>query len=113
MRRTAGGRIDAGVLLLLTPVMWGATFPGAKLALRYLPPFAFMAWTRILGALSILVLIPLIRRTAGGGEGRTGRDRRGWPARRSDQCGARRSGRGHLGEFEFGADPRPFRRAEL
>ena len=76
MRRTAGGRIDAGVLLLLTPVMWGATFPGAKLALRYLPPFAFMAWTRILGALSILVLIPLIRRTAGGGEGRTGRDRR-------------------------------------
>jgi drug/metabolite transporter (DMT)-like permease len=54
-------RVDPGVLLLITPLLWGVTFPGAKLALDHLPPFAFMAWTRGLGFLSILVLIPLLR----------------------------------------------------
>ncbi len=54
-------RVDAGFLLLLTPVLWGATFPGGKLALRHLPAFTFMAWTRGLGFLSILALVPLLR----------------------------------------------------
>jgi len=54
-------RADPGVVLLLTPVLWGATFPAAKLALRHLPPFAFMAWTRGLGFLAILAMIPLLR----------------------------------------------------
>src|SRR5919197_757690 len=30
-------RADPGLLLLITPVMWGATFPGGKIALRHLP----------------------------------------------------------------------------
>jgi drug/metabolite transporter (DMT)-like permease len=55
-------RVDPGVLLLLTPILWGATFPAAKLALDHLPPFAFMAWTRGLGFLAILAMIPLLRR---------------------------------------------------
>jgi drug/metabolite transporter (DMT)-like permease len=54
--------IDRGVLLFPTPVLWGATFPAAKLALDHLPPFAFMAWTRGLGALSVLALVPFLRR---------------------------------------------------
>jgi drug/metabolite transporter (DMT)-like permease len=55
-------RIDAGILLLLTPLLWGATFPATKLALRRLPVFTFMAWSRTLGFIAILVLIPLVRR---------------------------------------------------
>ena len=54
-------RVDPGVLLLLTPLLWGVTFPAAKLALGHLPPFAFMAWTRGLGFLAILAMIPLLR----------------------------------------------------
>ena len=54
------------MLLLLTPLMWGATFPAGKLALRRLPPLTFMAWTRGLGFLAILAMVPLLRR---GGEG--------------------------------------------
>jgi drug/metabolite transporter (DMT)-like permease len=54
-------RVDPGVLLLLTPLLWGATFPAAKLALAHLPPFAFMAWTRGLGFLAILAMVPLLR----------------------------------------------------
>lgn len=56
-------RVDAGVLLLLTPLMWGATFPAGKLALRRLPPLTFMAWTRGLGLLAILLMVPLLRRS--------------------------------------------------
>jgi drug/metabolite transporter (DMT)-like permease len=55
-------KIDPGVLLLLTPLLWGVTFPAAKLALGHLPPFAFMAWTRGLGFLAIVAMIPLLRR---------------------------------------------------
>src|SRR5947207_4752980 len=58
--------VDPGVLLLLTPLMWGATFPAGKLALRRLPPLTFMAWTRWLGFLAILAMVPLLRR---GGDG--------------------------------------------
>ena len=57
-------RLDAGLLLLLTPLLWGATFPGAKVALRHLAVLPFMAWTRALGFASILVLLPLIRTKA-------------------------------------------------
>jgi drug/metabolite transporter (DMT)-like permease len=42
--------------------MWGATFPGAKIALRYLPVQAFMAWSRVLGVVAIVVLLPILRR---------------------------------------------------
>jgi drug/metabolite transporter (DMT)-like permease len=62
-------RIDAGTLLLLTPLLWGATFPATKLALRRLPVPTFMAWSRTLGFLAILALIPLVRR-AGSAHGR-------------------------------------------
>ncbi|MFN2590270.1 MAG: DMT family transporter [Actinomycetota bacterium] len=54
-------RADPGLLLLLTPMLWGATFPAAKLALEHLPPLAFMAWTRGLGFLAIVAMIPLLR----------------------------------------------------
>src|SRR6266508_1015714 len=63
----AGGRArgsGSGLILLLTPVLWGATFPGGKIALRHLPTPAFMAWSRVLGVLAIVALVP-IRRMAG------------------------------------------------
>jgi drug/metabolite transporter (DMT)-like permease len=66
-------RIDAGTLLLLTPLLWGATFPATKIALRHLPVPTFMAWSRTLGFLAILALIPLVRR-AGSGHGRRPRE---------------------------------------
>ena len=62
MARRTKGKLDAGLLLLLTPVLWGATFPGTKIALRRLPVVPFMAWSRILGLAAILVLLPLLRR---------------------------------------------------
>jgi drug/metabolite transporter (DMT)-like permease len=55
-------RIDPGLALFPTPIMWGATFPAGKLALDHLPPLAFMAWTRGLGALAVLAMVPLLRR---------------------------------------------------
>jgi drug/metabolite transporter (DMT)-like permease len=54
--------VDPGLLLLLTPVLWGASFPGTKIALRHLPVPTFMAWSRGLGFLTILALVPLLRR---------------------------------------------------
>jgi drug/metabolite transporter (DMT)-like permease len=62
-------RIDAGTLLLLTPLLWGATFPATKIALRRLPVPPFMAWSRVLGFLAVLAMLPLLRR-AGSGHGR-------------------------------------------
>jgi drug/metabolite transporter (DMT)-like permease len=62
-------RIDAGTLLLLTPLVWGATFPATKIALRHIPVPPFMAWSRFLGFLTVLAMVPLIRQ-AGGGHGR-------------------------------------------
>jgi len=62
-------RVDAGTFLLLTPLLWGATFPATKIALRRLPVPTFMAWSRTLGFLAILAMVPLIRR-AGSGHGR-------------------------------------------
>ncbi|HEX2267337.1 MAG TPA: DMT family transporter [Actinomycetota bacterium] len=54
-------RIDPGLLLLPTPILWGITFPAGKLALDHLPPLVFMAWTRGLGFVSILLMVPLLR----------------------------------------------------
>ncbi len=55
-------RADLGLLLLLTPVIWGLTFPGAKVALETLPLLPFMAWSRGLGFLAILAALPLVAR---------------------------------------------------
>jgi drug/metabolite transporter (DMT)-like permease len=55
-------RVDPGLLLILTPVLWGATFPATKIAIRTLPVPAFMAWSRTLGFLAILALLPVLRR---------------------------------------------------
>ena len=51
----------AGLLLLLTPVIWGATFPAAQVALRDVSPWTFVAWSRGLGLLAILVVGALWR----------------------------------------------------
>jgi drug/metabolite transporter (DMT)-like permease len=40
------------------PVLWGATFPAAKLALEDLSAFALMTWTRGLGLVTLLVALP-------------------------------------------------------
>jgi drug/metabolite transporter (DMT)-like permease len=49
-------------VLLLTPILWGATFPGGKIALRHLSAPAFMAWSRVLGVIAIVALLPFLRR---------------------------------------------------
>jgi drug/metabolite transporter (DMT)-like permease len=51
----------AGLLLLVTPVVWGATFPAAKVALRDVSPWTFVAWSRGLGLLAIVVVAALWR----------------------------------------------------
>jgi drug/metabolite transporter (DMT)-like permease len=55
-------RVDPGVLLLLTPILWGATFPAAKVGLEAIGVFPFMFWTRILGFLTILLMVPFVAR---------------------------------------------------
>ena len=60
----APNRIDAGLLLVLTPMLWGATFPAAKLGIGPVGIFPFMAWTRVVGFLTILLAIPFIARSA-------------------------------------------------
>ena len=55
-------KVDAGALLLLTPLIWGATFPASKIVFRRLPVIPFMAWSRLLGLAAILALLPLLRR---------------------------------------------------
>jgi drug/metabolite transporter (DMT)-like permease len=51
----------AGLLLLLTPVIWGATFPAAKVALEHVTPWTFVAWSRGLGLVAIAAVL-LVRR---------------------------------------------------
>src|SRR5690242_12937119 len=65
MGRERGRRFDSGLILLLTPIIWGATFPAGKIALRSLPVLSFMAWSRVLGSLAILALLPILRRAGG------------------------------------------------
>lgn len=66
-------RVDPGLLLLVTPILWGATFPATKIAIRTLPVPAFMAWSRTLGFLAILALLPLLRRSEGASVGTSSR----------------------------------------
>ena len=51
-----------GVILLLTPILWGATFPAAKIGLERIGVFPFMFWTRVLGFVTILVAVPVVAR---------------------------------------------------
>ena len=51
-----------GVTLLLTPILWGATFPAAKVGLEAIGVFPFMFWTRLLGFVTILAAVPLVAR---------------------------------------------------
>jgi drug/metabolite transporter (DMT)-like permease len=59
---TGRRRVDAGILLLLTPVLWGATFPAAKVGLEAIGVFPFMFWTRFVGFVTILAAVPLVAR---------------------------------------------------
>jgi drug/metabolite transporter (DMT)-like permease len=59
---TARRSSDLGLLLLLTPLIWGLTFPAGKVALERLSVPAFMAWSRTLGFLILLVSLPLFTR---------------------------------------------------
>ena len=62
MEARTSARVDRGLLLVLTPVLWGATFPAAKLALEDLSPLALMTWTRGLGLLTVAVALPWMLR---------------------------------------------------
>lgn len=53
-------------LLLLTPVIWGATFPAGKRALETLPLLPFMAWSRLLGVAAIVAVLPWVLRPVRG-----------------------------------------------
>lgn len=55
-------RTGPGWLLLLTPVLWGATFPAAQLGLEEIGILPFMAWTRLMGFITILLAVPLAAR---------------------------------------------------
>jgi drug/metabolite transporter (DMT)-like permease len=65
-RRADGPRYRSGIglLLFLTPLIWGITFPAGKLALEQLSVPAFMAWSRTLGFLILLISLPLFARAA-------------------------------------------------
>ncbi len=58
--RTDHGR-TAGLLLMLTPLIWGGTFPAAKVALEHVSPWTFVAWSRGLGLLATLAVIAVWR----------------------------------------------------
>lgn len=62
-RSGARGRVGGTGLLLLTPLIWGATFPATKLALVPLPLLSFSAWSRLLGLLTVAAVIPFVRVT--------------------------------------------------
>jgi drug/metabolite transporter (DMT)-like permease len=61
-RRGSRRGTDLGLLLFLTPLIWGLTFPAGKVALERLAVPAFMAWNRTLGFLVILIALPLFVR---------------------------------------------------
>lgn len=60
-------RVDPGILLFLIPIIWGATFPAAKVGLEAIGVFPFMFWTRLLGFLTILAVVPFVARARFGG----------------------------------------------
>ena len=51
-----------GVILLLAPLLWGATFPATKVGVEAIGVFPFMFWTRLLGFVTILAAVPLVAR---------------------------------------------------
>jgi drug/metabolite transporter (DMT)-like permease len=55
-------RPDMGVVLLLAPLLWGATFPATKVGIEAIGVFPFMFWTRLLGFVTILAAVPLVAR---------------------------------------------------
>lgn len=57
---------DLGLLLFLSPVIWGATFPAGKRALETLPLLPFMAWSRMLGVVAIVAALPWVARRLAG-----------------------------------------------
>jgi drug/metabolite transporter (DMT)-like permease len=48
-------------MLLTTPVIWGLTFPAAKLALRHTNAWTFTAWSRLLGLLALACVLAVVR----------------------------------------------------
>jgi drug/metabolite transporter (DMT)-like permease len=52
---------SAGMMLLVTPLIWGLTFPAAKLALQHTNPWAFTAWSRVLGLVALCAVIAVVR----------------------------------------------------
>jgi len=53
----------AQLALVLTTLVWGATFPATKAALEQLPPFSFLLLRFLLGTVLVLgILLPLGRR---------------------------------------------------
>ena len=71
-----GARLHVGWLLFLTPVLWGATVPAAKVAIRTLDVLPFTAWSRLIGFLTILAVMPWLGR---GTVTRAGVRRALWP----------------------------------
>jgi drug/metabolite transporter (DMT)-like permease len=59
---TRRSRVDVGWLLFLTPVLWGATFPAAKVGLEGIGVLPFTFWTRALGFVTIAVVLPWLAR---------------------------------------------------
>lgn len=43
-------------------MLWGATFPAAKLGIGHIGVYPFMAWTRLIGFVTILIALPLLAR---------------------------------------------------
>ncbi|HEX2032206.1 MAG TPA: DMT family transporter [Actinomycetota bacterium] len=54
------GSLDVGWALFLTPVLWGATFPAAKIAIRTVDVLAFTGWSRLIGFLTVLAALQLM-----------------------------------------------------
>ena len=48
-------------MLLTTPVIWGLTFPAAKLALEHTNPWTFTAWSRVLGLAALCAVLLAVR----------------------------------------------------
>lgn len=56
-----GADRTAGLTLLVTPLIWGLTFPAAKLALAHVNPWAFTAWSRVLGLVALCAVLAVVR----------------------------------------------------
>src|SRR4051794_16947462 len=48
------------VVLLATPAIWGASFPASKVAMESLDVFPFMAWCRVLGLLTMVLVVACV-----------------------------------------------------